>query len=308
MRCLVTGGAGFIGSNLVDALLDRGDQVSVIDNLTTGKRANLERALSRGAELQVADVRDAEGLSQIFLAARPELVFHLAAQVDVRHSVEHPAEDARANVLGTITVLECARAAGAARVVNSSTGGGLYGEAEVLPTPEEHPVRSLAPYGQGKFAAEGYCELYARLHGLSTISLRYGNVYGPRQDIHGEAGVVAIFCGRLIEGRPPTVFGDGRQTRDWVEVEDVVEANLRAAEADVTSPLNVGRGRETSVLELLEALDEVAAGKMVEPRFAPERLGEVRRSCLEVSRARRELGWEPRIELREGLRRVLERV
>ena len=177
----------------------------------------------------VADVRDAGAVAEIFDAARPEVVFHLAAQIDVRHSVEQPADDATANVLGTIGVLEAARRVGARRVVNTSTGGGLYGDADVLPTPEDYPIRPLAPYGQGKYAAEGYCELYTRLHGLSTVSLRYGNVYGPRQDVHGEAGVVAIFCGALIDGRRPTVFGDGRQTRDWVDVSDVVRANLIAA-------------------------------------------------------------------------------
>ena len=164
-------------------------------------------------------MRDAGAVAEIFDATRPEVVFHLAAQIDVRHSVEQPADDATANVLGTIGVLEAARKVGARRVVNTSTGGGLYGNADVLPTPEGHPIRPLAPYGQGKYAAEGYCELYTRLHGLATVSLRYGNVYGPRQDVHGEAGVVAIFCGALIDGRRPTVFGDGRQTRDWVDVE-----------------------------------------------------------------------------------------
>ena len=187
---------------------------------------------------------------------------------------------------GTIGVLEAARRVGARRVVNTSTGGGLYGDADVLPTPEDYPIRPLAPYGQGKYAAEGYCELYTRLHGLATVSLRYGNVYGPRQDVHGEAGVVAIFCGALIDGRRPTVFGDGRQTRDWVDVSDVARANLIAAEADVTGPFNIGRGEETSVLDLIDALNDVSdRGPLAEPEFAPERPGEVRRSCLDVSRA-----------------------
>jgi UDP-glucose 4-epimerase len=304
--CVVTGGAGFIGSNLVDALLARGDHVSVIDNLSTGKSANLEPALEAGAHLHVADVRDADKISEIVQDAAPELIFHLAAQIDVRYSVEHPAGDAEANVLGTIAVLEAARRAGARRVVFSSTGGGLYGEADVLPTPEEHPMRPLAPYGQSKLAAEGYCELYARLHGLSTISLRYGNVYGPRQDVHGEAGVVAIFCGHLVEGRRPTVFGDGRQTRDWVDVSDVVRANLLAADSELTGPLNIAAGRETSVLDLLEALGDVGErGRLPAPEFAPERPGEVRRSCLDPSRARRELGWEAQVGLREGLGTIL---
>ncbi len=306
MNCIVTGGAGFIGSHVVDALVARGDHVTVIDNLSTGKRSNLEGAVLRGAELVVADVRDSGAMAEIFVSARPEVVFHLAAQIDVRHSVERPADDATVNVLGTIGVLEAARVVGARRVVNTSTGGGLYGNAEVWPTAEDHPIRPLAPYGQGKYAAEGYCELYTRLHGLATVSLRYGNVYGPRQDVHGEAGVVAIFCGALIDGRRPTVYGDGRQTRDWVDVSDVARANLMAAESDVTGPFNIGRGEETSVLDLIDALNDVSdRGPLAEPEFAPERPGEVSRSCLDVSRARAELGWTAEVGLRDGLRRIL---
>ncbi len=305
MDCLVTGGAGFIGSNLVDALLARGDRVAVIDNLSSGKRSNLDGALAAGATLHEVDIRDHDAVEQAFAAAAPPVVFHLAAQIDVRKSVEDPIADAQSNVLGTIAVLKSALAHGAARVVNSSTGGGLYGDADVLPTPEDHPIHPLAPYGQSKLAAEGYYELYTRLHGLSTVSLRYGNVYGPRQDAHGEAGVVAIFCGNLMEGRRSTVFGDGRQTRDWVEVGDVVRANLLAAESEVSGPVNIGWGRETSVLELLEALEDVADHQAPEPEFAPVRPGEVSRSCRDVGRARRELGWSPQVELRDGLRRIL---
>jgi UDP-glucose 4-epimerase len=306
MNCIVTGGAGFIGSNLVDALIARGDRVTVVDNLSTGKRSNLERAVQGGASLVVADVRDSGAIVEIFESVRPDVVFHLAAQIDVRHSVEEPADDATANVLGTIGVLEAARAVGARKVINTSTGGGLYGDADVLPTPEDHPIKPLAPYGQGKYAAEGYCELYTRLHGLATVSLRYGNVYGPRQDVHGEAGVVAIFCGALIDGRRPTVFGDGRQTRDWVDVSDVARANLMAADADVTGPFNIGRGEETSVLDLIDALNDVSDnGPLGEPEFAPERPGEVSRSCLDVTRAHDELGWTAQVELRDGLRRIL---
>jgi UDP-glucose 4-epimerase len=309
MRCVVTGGAGFIGSNLVDGLLAEGHELTVVDNLSTGKRSNLEEALARGAQLRIADVADAGAIAEIFETARPELVFHLAAQIDVRYSVEHPAGDATANVLGTIAVLEAARTVGVRRVVNTSTGGGLYGDAEVLPTPEDHPIRPLAPYGQAKYAAEGYCELYRRLHGLSTVSLRYGNVYGPRQDVHGEAGVVAIFCGHLIDGTRPTIFGDGRQTRDWVEVGDVVRANLLAAESNLTGSVNIGHGQETSVLELLEALGDVSdRGRMQDPEFEPERPGEVRRSCLDVGRARAGLGWDAQVELRDGLRGILARL
>jgi UDP-glucose 4-epimerase len=307
MNCVVTGGAGFIGSNLVDALVARGDRVTVIDSLSTGKRENLDGALEAGARLEEVDVRDAAAVAAIFERDRPDLVFHLAAQIDVRVSVSDPALDGAVNVLGTISVLEAARATGVRRVVNSSTGGGLYGDADVFPTPETATIRAMAPYGQGKLAAEGYLGLYHRLHGMSTISLRYGNVYGPRQDIHGEAGVVAIFCGRLLESRAPTVYGDGRQTRDWVEVSDVVRANLLAAESDLTGAVNIGHGRETSLLDLLDALREVSDGHgtLVEPVYAPERPGEVLRSCLDVTRARDELGWEASVSLRDGLRAIL---
>jgi UDP-glucose 4-epimerase len=308
MNCLVTGGAGFIGSHVVDALVARGDQVTVVDNLSSGRRSNLTGAEAAGAVLHVADVRDGGALAEIFAASRPEVVFHLAAQIDVRHSVESPTDDARANVLGTIEVLEACRAAGVRRVVNTSTGGGLYGDASVIPTPEDHPIRPLAPYGQGKYAAEGYCELYTRLHGLATVSLRYGNVYGPRQDVHGEAGVVAIFCGCAVEGRRPTVFGDGSQTRDWVEVGDVARANLIAGGAEAfTGPVNIGTGQEIPVLEVLDTLARVhgGAGNAMEPEFAPARAGEVMRSCLDVSRAHSELGWTAEIELPAGLSRVL---
>jgi UDP-glucose 4-epimerase len=305
MDCLVTGGAGFIGSNIVDALLARGDRVTVLDNLSTGKRENLAGAIEQGATLEVVDVRDARRVEAVFAAVRPEVVFHLAAQIDVRASVTDPAADAQSNVLGAIAVLEAARRTGARRLVNTSTGGGLYGDADLLPTPEDYPIRPLAPYGQGKYAAEGYCGLYTRLHGLSTVSLRYGNVYGPRQDVHGEAGVVAIFCGHVLDGQTPTIFGDGHQTRDWVDVSDVARANLLAADSDLTDPINIGHGQETSVLDLVTALREVADRPLPEPEFEPERPGEVRRSCLDVSRARRELHWEPQVQLRDGLRTIL---
>lgn len=309
MDCVVTGGAGFIGSNLVDALIARGDRVAVIDNLSSGKRENLSGALAAGAELYELDVRDAAAVADVLHRVRPQTVFHLAAQIDVRVSVQAPATDAEVNVIGAINVLEAARGCGARRVVNTSTGGGLYGDADLLPTPEDHPIRPLAPYGQSKLAAEGYCALYTRLHGLSTVSLRYGNVYGPRQDVHGEAGVVAVFCGCLLEGRTPRVFGDGGQTRDWVDVSDVVTANLLAADSELTGPVNIGHGRETSVLDLVGALREVGAERglsLTEPRFEPERLGEVRRSCLDVSLARAELGWGATVTLTEGLRRIIE--
>src|SRR5215210_4194370 len=247
MRALVTGGAGFIGSNLADALLERGDEVTILDDLSTGRRENVEGALAGGAELAELDIRDTHAVADLVERVKPEVIFHLAAQIDVRRSVSDPAFDARVNVEGTINVLRAALQAEVARVVNTSTGGAIYGEGRILPAPEDHPVAPEAPYGMSKFCAEGYCELFKRLHGLSTVSLRYGNVYGPRQDPLGEAGVIAIFCGKLVEGAKAKVFGDGLQTRDYVYVGDVVEANLAAAASDATGAFNIGNARQKSV-------------------------------------------------------------
>jgi UDP-glucose 4-epimerase len=306
VKAVVTGGAGFIGSNLVDALVERGDEVAVVDNLSTGKRENLDQALANGARLVEADIRDSQALIDVFEEVRPDVVFHFAAQIDVRKSVADTALDATINVVGTINVLEAALRVGA-RVVNSSTGGAIYGEGKIIPAPEDHPAEPEAPYGQSKFAAEGYLELYRRLHGLSTISLRYGNVYGPRQDPLGEAGVIAIFCGKLNEGDKPTVFGDGLQTRDYVYVGDVVAANLAAAESQATGAFNIGTGRQTSVLDIVEALGEIA-GRDFQAELAPERPGEVRHIALDYTRAREQLGYEPKVGLRDGLERTLQSV
>jgi UDP-glucose 4-epimerase len=306
VKAVVTGGAGFIGSNLVDALVERGDEVVVVDNLSTGKRENLERAQANGARLVEADIRDAQALADLFEEVRPDVVFHFAAQIDVRRSVEDTPLDATINVIGTINVLEAAKRVGA-RVVNSSTGGAIYGEARVIPAGEDHPAEPEAPYGQSKFAAEGYLELYRRLHGLSTISLRYGNVYGPRQDPLGEAGVVAIFCGKLLDRQKPTVFGDGTQTRDYVYVGDVVAANLAAAGSDANGAFNIGTGRETSVLDIVEALRKLGDGEF-EPEMAPPRPGEVQHIALDFTRAREALGYEPKVEMDEGLALTLDAV
>ncbi len=304
MRALVTGGAGFIGSNLVDALLERGDGVTVLDDVSTGRQKNLSQALERGAELVQLDVRDGGAVADLCSRAQPEVVFHLAAQIDVRESTADPAFDARVNVEGTINVLEGARRCGTRRLVNASTGGAIYGEGRTIPAPEDHPVAPEAPYGQSKFCAEGYCELFGRMHGISTVSLRYGNVYGPRQDPLGEAGVIAIFCGKLLEGGDPMIFGDGLQTRDYVYVSDVVSANLLAAESRVTGAINIGRGEQVSVVDLVEALAGLSEGGF-SGVHAPERPGEVRHIALDASRARAELGWIPQIELSEGLERTL---
>lgn len=305
-RAIVTGGAGFIGSNLVDGLLDRGTEVLILDDLSTGRSENLAGALQRGARLRTLDIGAAEEVRAELERARPDVVFHLAAQIDVRRSVADPALDARVNVAGTATMLEAARRAGVRRFVLASTGGAIYGDADIIPTPEDAPTRPMAPYGQSKLAAEGYCHLYRRLHGLSTICLRYGNVYGPRQDPLGEAGVVAIFCGLAGRGGGrPTVYGDGLQTRDYVFVGDVVAANLAAATSDAGGSFNVGTQTETSVLELLAVLEELAPGASLVPEHATARLGELARSALDVRRARESLGWEASTSLREGMGQAL---
>jgi UDP-glucose 4-epimerase len=306
VKAMVTGGAGFIGSHVVDALLARGDEVAVIDDLSTGRRANLEDALGKGAVLHEADIRDAARMRELVAAEAPEAIFHLAAQIDVRKSVADPAFDSRINVEGTINMLAATLEAGVPRFVNTSTGGAIYGEAESLPAGEDTPPRPLAPYGQSKHCAEGYCALFDRLHGLATVSLRYGNVFGPRQDPMGEAGVIAIFCGKLLEGGRPMIFGDGRQTRDYVYVGDVVSANLAAAASDATGSYNIGTGVETSVLDIVDALRELGGGKPFEPEHAPERPGEVQRNFLDTTRARETFGWEPRTDLATGLRLTLE--
>jgi UDP-glucose 4-epimerase len=310
MKALVTGGAGFIGSNLVDALLARGDEVTVVDDISTGRESNLTAALAAGARLERIDVRDAAALTALTSEVEPATVFHLAAQIDVRKSLDDPAFDAAVNVGGTANVLDAARAADSGRVVFVSTGGAIYGEGEgkALPLDESAPIEPFSAYGQSKFAAEGYLALYERLYGLSSMSLRLGNVYGPRQDPLGEAGVIAIFCGLLAGGGRPTVFGDGTQTRDYLYVGDVVAAALAAAESSATGPVNIGTGREASVLDLIDLLAELAGREDFEPEFAAARAGEVQRIALAAGRAERELGWRPQVPLEDGLRRTFDAI
>ena len=298
MRAIVTGGAGFIGSHVAEALLARGDEVTIVDDLSSGKRENAPER----AELVQADIREA--LGDVFERVRPEVCFHLAAQVDVRVSVEGPDRDAAINVLGTIAVLEAARPHGT-QIVFSSTGGAIYGECDA-PAAEDAERRPLAPYGVSKLAGEEYLAAYNRLYETKHVSLRYGNVYGPRQDPHGEAGVVAIFLGKLADDEPPRIFGDGSQTRDYVYAGDVARATLAAAGQD-GGVFNVGTGIETSVVELYEACRRVA-GSSLEAEQAPARLGELQRSVLDVSRAERELGWRPEVTLDDGLRTTWESI
>ncbi|UUY04137.1 NAD-dependent epimerase/dehydratase family protein [Svornostia abyssi] len=303
MRTLVTGGAGFIGSNLVDALLDAGHEVVILDDLSSGKEANLEQAMARGAILEIGDIRDGEHVTSVVAKHRPEWVFHLAAQMDVRVSLEQPALDARKNVEGTVNVLEAGRLHGVQRVVFSSTGGAIYGDTELIPTPETEPCLPMSAYGQSKFCAEQYLGLFHRLYGLSSIALRFGNVYGPRQDPHGEAGVIAIFCGKLKQGERPKIFGTGEQTRDYIYVGDLVQAIIAAAQSSETDPINLGTEEETSVLTLVRILTDLS-GIGGDPEFAPARLGELDRSCLAVTRAGDALGWTPATAIAEGLEKT----
>ena len=293
MRALVTGGAGFIGSHVVDALTARGDEVLVLDDLSSGRRENVASA----AELVVADIRDEEAVGAAFAEQRPEACLHFAAQADVRVSVARPDYDCEVNVLGTIRLLEAAREHGA-RIVLASTGGALYGECGE-PAPETAPRGPLAPYGASKLAAEEYLATYNRLYDTAHTSLRLGNVYGPRQDPHGEAGVVAIFLGKLANGEAPHVYGDGTQERDYVFVADVVAATLAALERPA-GVFNVGTGTATSVLDLLDACLR-ASEVEVEPVFDPPRLGELQRSVLDPGLAERELGFTAQTPFADGI-------
>jgi len=296
VRAVVTGGAGFIGSHVVDALIARGDEVTVVDTLVTGKRQNV----SSQAELHIRDIR--EPLDDVVDAIQPEAVFHLAAQADVRVSVERPAEDAEINVLGTIRVLEAARRHGA-QVIFSSTGGAIYGECET-PAIETAPCEPLSPYGTAKLAGEEYIRAYNRLYGTIHVALRYGNVYGPRQDPHGEAGVVAIFLGALVRGEQAYIFGDGLQARDYVYVGDVARATI-AALGQEGGVFNVGTGRATSVVELYTLCARVA-GSDAQAEHAAARLGELHRSVLDPELAALDLGFRAMVELEDGLQATWE--
>ena len=309
MRTLVTGGAGFIGSALVDRLVQGGHEVVVADDLSTGKVENLADALTSGrVHLAQVDVSGPD-LAGVVAEARPEVVYHLAAQIDVRRSVAEPVLDARVNVLGTIQAARAALEAGCRRLLFASSGGTVYGEPDPseLPIDESYPPRVTNPYGVSKRAAEDYLDSLASLHGLEPVSLRLGNIYGPRQDPHGEAGVVAIFCDRLLSDQPVTVFGDGRQTRDYLFVDDAVDAFVAAggAEGAAGAKLNIGTGTQTSVLELYDALRTVT-GFGPEPTFVPPRTGELQAIALDCARAEQVLGWRPRLDLKGGLERTWE--
>lgn len=306
VRALVTGAAGFIGSTLVDRLLADGHTVAGLDNFATGRATNLEHLADNPSHVFVeADIVTAD-LQGILDEHRPEVVFHLAAQIDVRHSVADPQFDASVNVIGTVRLAEAARQTGVRKVVHTSSGGSIYGTPPVYPTPETVPTDPASPYAAGKVAGEIYLNTFRHLYGLDCSHIAPGNVYGPRQDPHGEAGVVAIFAQALLSGKPTRVFGDGGNTRDYVFVDDVVDAFVKAAgEAGGGQRFNVGTGIETSDRELHSAV-AAAVGGPDDPEFAPPRLGDLRRSCLDIGSAERVLGWRPRVRLDEGVRRTVE--
>jgi UDP-glucose 4-epimerase len=307
-RVLITGGAGFIGSNVYDRFRAAGYEVVVIDDLSSGKRSNLPA----DADLRVLDV-GSEEVASVVRDGRFDVIAHFAAQIDVRRSVMEPAFDARVNILGILNLLEAMRAlpeSARPRLIFASTGGALYGDAPSLPTGETAPTNPDAPYGIAKLASEYYAAYYGRIWELDTVTLRFGNVYGPRQDPHGDAGVIAIFCGRLLQGKPLTIFGSGKQTRDYVFVQDVAEAFFVAATAKLpeVGPIearafNIGTGVETSVLDVARILSTAAA---VEPKinFESERRGELARSLLSPAKAESLLGWKARVPIEEGLRRT----
>jgi len=300
MKILVTGGAGFIGSHVVDGYVAAGHDVLVVDNLCTGKHENLNPK-ARFHQLDILDARTAE----LIRDERPDVLNHHAAQMDVRRSVADPLFDARTNVLGTIALLEAARQAGVKKVLFVSSGGAVYGEQETFPAPETHPTWPVSPYGVSKRSGELYCHFYLAEYRMPFVAFRYANVYGPRQDPHGEAGVVAIFSGRMLRGEPITVNGDGRQTRDYVFVGDVARMSQLALQREATGPVNIGTGVETDVNQLAGTLLEVS-GSRPEVRHGPAKSGEQRRSVVDVRRAADVFGWRPEVSLRDGLARTVE--
>jgi UDP-glucose 4-epimerase len=302
MRILVTGGAGFIGSHTIDVLVaaDSHD-IAVIDDLSSGKR----QRLAPSVRFHHADIRNTEEVRLVMDRERPEVLLHLAAQVDVRKSVAEPAFDAEVNIGGLINLMEAGREKGLKRVIFASSGGAIYGEQKKFPCDEQHRCRPLSPYGVSKLATEAYLFFYKMQYGIDYTSLRYSNVYGPRQDPHGEAGVVAIFCGRMLTKTPCTIYGDGQQTRDYVYVGDVARANLAALNIPVSGAFNIGTGIETSVNQLFGSLARIA-GCSESPTWAAQRPGEQRRSVLSPARAASELGWCPEVALEDGLKRTFE--
>ena len=298
MRIVVTGGAGFIASNITDAYLERGHEVHIFDDLSTGQRKNLN-PMATLHEIDIADGKSAKLIEQL----KPDVLSHHAAQMDVRHSVADPTFDARVNILGFINLLEGCKNAGVKKVIFASSGGAVYGEQETFPAPENHPTQPASPYGVSKRTGELYLAYYHQAYGLPYIALRYANVYGPRQSAHGEAGVVAIFLSMLLTGKTPVINGDGKQSRDYVYVGDVVAANVAALESNFVGPVNIGTGVETDVVAIYNHLRN-AIGSGLEAQHGPAKPGEQRRSCVDNRRATEVLGWRPEVALADGLKRT----
>ena len=300
MRIVVSGGAGFIGSHIVDAYLAAGHDVAIVDDLSTGRAENI----NPGARFHRVDLRDRAAVAAVMAEERPEIVNHHAAQLDVRRSVADPAFDAEVNLIGLLNLIEAARPHALRRVILASSGGVVYGESHRLPTREEDPTEPISPYGVAKLGSERYLHYYAHVYGLASVWLRYANVYGPRQNPHGEAGVIAIFTTMLLEGGAPVINGSGTQTRDYVYVGDVVRANLLALESDYAGPLNIGTGVETDVNRLFALLCD-AVGHHPGEQHGPAKAGEQLRSVLDARRAGEVLGWNAETPLAEGLRRTV---
>ena len=298
MKILVTGGAGFIGSWVVDTFLEEGHEVVVLDDLSTGREENL----SKGAQFVKGDIRDLENVDRIISDFKPDIIDHHAAQIDVRKSVENPMHDAGINIIGTLNLIESSLKHGVGKFIFASTGGAIYGEPEIIPADESTDPYPISPYGTSKYAIEKYLGYYNYVHGFDYVALRYANVYGPRQNPHGEAGVIAIFCSRILSGSPCTVFGDGGQTRDYVYVEDVARANLLSLNAPVGS-YNIGTGIESSVNDLISALKK-SSGTDFEVQYGEERPGEVQSISLEATFAEKTLGWKPNVDLAEGIQKT----
>lgn len=294
-KALVTGGAGFIGSHLVDMLIEKGYKVSVIDNLSSGKRKNLNPK----AKFYKIDICDPK-ISSVFKKEKPDFVFHLAAHIEARESVKDPVSDAKINILGSINVLENCRKFKVKKIIFSSSGGEVYGDAKIIPTSEDYPPKPLSPYGAGKFAVEKYLDVYQALYNISYVALRFGNVYGPRQNPHGEAGVVAIFTGKMLNKEKPFIHGDGKQSKDYIFIEDVVSAAILALKSDIAGPVNLGTGKESSVLEIFNKIKKLT-GSGIEAVHVPLPSCSFKRGCLSIKKAKRVLGWEPKYDLDKGL-------
>lgn len=300
MKVLVTGGAGFIGSHVVDRLVEEGHNVVVVDDLSSGKRKNVNKA----ASLYKLDIQSGR-LERVFRNERPNVVIHLAAQINVRRSVEDPMFDAQVNILGTMNVLRQAVHHGARKVIFSSSGGAIYGEQEIYPAPETHPMNPMSPYGISKLCGEHYLSYFQRISGIQVVSLRYANVYGPRQDPEGEAGVISIFLQKMLNNEQPIINGNGRQTRDFIFVDDVAEANLAAMGQESHGVYNVGTGTETSINELFRMLAGLTGASCKEVH-GPAKQGEQMRSVIDPTKIRQELGWDPKVELADGLKKTVE--